>query len=73
MTSIARVIHNFDKGSCNSVIITYEGEVIWDGHQFPNNPEMFIEVAKYFGDADIISESSLDDEQILKWKDVCND
>lgn len=70
MTSIARVIHNFDKGSCDSVIITLEGEVIWNGHQFPNNPEMFIEVAKYIGNSDIITESSLDDEQIQKWKDI---
>ena len=67
MTSIARVIHNYDKGSSDQVLITFEGEVIWRGKSFPDSPTSFLSAVKHMNGVDYIEESSLDDDQIEGW------
>lgn len=69
MTSIARIVHNFDKGSADKVIITYEGEDVWNDDKFPDTPETFIEVARCLGRSDHVFDNSLNDEQMQRWSD----
>lgn len=66
MTTIARVIHNYDKGSGDYVIIQCE-DFEFKGHSLHFGPEMFVNIVEILSMADSIKLISLTDEEIEQY------
>lgn len=67
MTTIARVVHNFDKGSGDYVIIQC-GEFEFRGHSLHFGPKMFVDIVETLSMADNIKLISLTDEEIEQYE-----
>lgn len=73
MTTIARVISNYEKGDGDYIVIVVDGETIWKGRSLPNNPFTFVDIAKEIGQADSVKFIHLTNEQMENWEEHYND
>ena len=62
--NIAEFIHNNDKGSCDWVIVKFNDEIVWEGHNLPRNADDFIYLFKELAGVSEFKVRSVTDEQI---------
>lgn len=67
MTTVAKIISNYEKGNADSIIIYMDG-ILWDDHSLPRNPFTFVDIARELGQADSIKFIHLTNDEIQNWR-----